>query len=51
MTQPQKPEATITADQGFNRLLSVLSVWVPARLHHTAQARKGLRALTGKGGR
>lgn len=48
MTQPQQPEENITADQGFNRLVEVLSRWVPARLHHTAQARKGLRKLRGK---
>jgi hypothetical protein len=51
MTQPQAPEDNITADQGFNRLLSVLSTWVPARLFHTAQARKGIRSLTGRTGR
>lgn len=48
MTQPQPPEDNITADQGFARLISVLSVWVPARLYHTSQARKGLRSLRGK---
>jgi len=48
MTQPQSPEQHITADQGFARLLSVMSTWVPARLYHTSQARKGIRALSGK---
>jgi hypothetical protein len=51
VTQPQQPEENITADQGFARLLSVLSAWVPARLFHTAQARKGIRGLTGRSGR
>ena len=34
--------------QGFARLLSVMSTWIPARLYHTSQARKGIRALSGK---
>lgn len=47
MTQPQQPEHNITAHQGWRRLEEVLARWVPARLYHTSQARKGLRRLRG----
>jgi hypothetical protein len=50
MSQPQQPEQTITADQGWKRLNEVLSIWVPARLYHTSNVRKGLRNLK-RGGR
>ena len=49
MTQPQAPEQNITADQGFARLIAVLSVWVPARLWHTRRVGIALRGLTRKG--
>ena len=51
MSQPQAPEQNITAHQGWNRLTEVLRVWVPARLYHTAQFRKGIRSLRRGSGR
>lgn len=50
MTQPQAPERNITASKGWARLLSVMAVWVPARLYHTANVSRGIRNLRGKAG-